>query len=266
MLDTTPTTRNEEEYARLFRAEPQSVEGKPVLVTGGTTGIGRAIAMILVANGARVLIFGRHNKELNDALGDIRAVGGGEIHGIVADSSSYDDVHRVFGEVEQRFGRLDALVCNAGIAGSSVTDTDYNEWRKVIEVDLVAYLHFAQHAAAVMKRQGEGHIVFIGSMSAESRGKGSDVYVAAKSGVRGFSDSLARSLNPEGIRVTLIEPGLVGAEMTLEKVAKEEQDEQERQLKLLRAEEIAGCVHYCLTQPKRCNVAMVQIRPTVNSD
>lgn len=255
---------DESAFKELFRAEPQSVSGKSCLVTGGTTGLGRAIAMLLVARGARVLIFGRHEKELNDALTDIRRVGGGEVFGMIADASKREEADKVFQELDRQLGGLDILVSNAGLAASSVTDTDYDEWRTVIDTNLTAYLLFSKYALERMTPKKEGHLVFIGSMSAENRSKGSDVYVATKSGVRGFSQSLAKVVNEKGIRVTLIEPGLVGAEMTEEKVPKDQQAQQERELKILRAEEIAQAVLYVLEQPKRCNVGLLQIRPTAN--
>jgi NADP-dependent 3-hydroxy acid dehydrogenase YdfG len=261
-MPQTPT--DQAAFEELFRAEPQPVEGKACLVTGGTTGLGRAIAMLLVARGARVLIFGRHEKELNDALSDIKRVGGGQIFGMVADASKREEAELIFREVDGKLGGLDILVSNAGLAASSVTDTDYDEWRTVIDTNLTAYLLFSKHAIQRMKPKKDGHLIFIGSMSAENRSKGSDVYVATKSGVRGFSQSLAKSVNADGIRVTLIEPGLVGADMTEEKVPKEKQAQQEKELKLLRAEEIAHAVLYVLEQPKRCNVGLIQIRPTAN--
>lgn len=259
---TTPIDQNA--FNELFRAEPQSVAGKSCLVTGGTTGLGRAIAMLLVARGARVLIFGRHEKELNQALADIKRVGGGQIVGITADASKREEADKIFKEVDQRLGGLDILVSNAGLAASSVTDSDYDEWRTVIDTNLTAYLLFSKFAIERMKPKKEGHLVFIGSMSAENRSKGSDVYVATKGGVRAFSQSLAKSVNSDGIRVTLIEPGLVGADMTEEKVPKDQQAQQEKELKILRAEEIAQAVLFAVEQPKRCNVGMIQIRPTAN--
>src|SRR4051812_47011387 len=146
---TTPLDQNA--FSELFRADPQSVAGKACLVTGGTTGLGRAIAMLLVARGARVLIFGRHEKELTDALSQIKRVGGGEIFGITADASKREEADKIYKEVDARLGGLDILVSNAGLAGSSVTDTDYDEWRTVIDTNLTAYLLFSKYALQRMK-------------------------------------------------------------------------------------------------------------------
>ena len=87
---------NEESFKKLFKYEPEPVAGKGIIITGGTTGIGRAIAMLLVAQGAKVLIFGRHDAELGEAIADIKRVGGGEVYGLVADTTKADDIMHVF--------------------------------------------------------------------------------------------------------------------------------------------------------------------------
>jgi len=243
--------------------EPVSVEGKPILVTGGTTGIGRAIAMLLVARGARVLTFGRDEDALNDALNDIKGVGGGEIYGLTADATKPEDVQKVFREADRRLDGLDVLINNAALGAGSVLDSDYDEWQTVVGTNLLGYMLCCKEAAERMRKKGDGHIVNIGSMSAKVREEGSDVYVATKSGIEGFTDSLAKQANKEGIRVTLIEPGLVGSDMTTDQVPKEGQAEKQEAMEMMKAGELAECVYYCITQPKRVNVALVQIRPTL---
>jgi NADP-dependent 3-hydroxy acid dehydrogenase YdfG len=109
-----------------------------------------------------------------------------------------------------------------------------------------------------MKASGKGHILFIGSMSADER-SGSPVYVATKSGIQGFTEALRKEVNKEGIKVTLIEPGSVGTDMPDK--TPEQQRKLEKENKMLKAEDIALCVYYCLTQPERCDVISVKIRP-----
>jgi NADP-dependent 3-hydroxy acid dehydrogenase YdfG len=95
-------------------------------------------------------------------------------------------------------------------------------------------------------------------MSADLSEEDSNVYVATKAAVQGFTEALRKAVNKEGIKVTLIEPGKVASDMS---GPKEEQPEKEERLEMLKAEDIAECVYYCLAQPRRCDVVSVQIRP-----
>jgi NADP-dependent 3-hydroxy acid dehydrogenase YdfG len=253
---------NEQAFKDLFKYEPDSVKGKGVVVTGGTTGLGRAIAMLLVARGANVLIFGRHQKELDAAIADIKRVGGGSVYGMVADSSKPDDVKGVFASADRDLRKVDIVINNAALAAKSILDMDIDEWKQVLDVNLLGYLLVSRQAADRFRKQKSGHLVNIGSMSAKVMEVGSDIYVATKSGIRGFTDSLAKQLNEDGIRVTLIEPGLVGSDMTLDQVKKEEQSKKQDDQEMMKAEELAHAVLYAVEQPQRCSVAVIQIRPT----
>lgn len=239
--------------------QPQDIAGKAVVITGGTTGMGRATAVLLGSRGARLLIFGRHDQELRDAMNDVKA-GGGEVHGLTADVTHHEDVQRIFRHADQKIGGVDILINNAGIAARSITGKDYPDIRYAIETDLLAYLDCAHEALPRMKAKGQGHIVNIGSMSAQVVESGADIYVAAKAGVRAFSESLRKQLSENsGIKVTLIEPGRTGADLSGK--TSQEQEQKAQAEETLKAEDIAECVLYCLTQPKRCDVVMVQIRP-----
>jgi len=239
-----------------------SLQGRHVLVTGGTTGIGRAAARLLAAAGAEVFIFGRHEPELRDALAAL-AEQGAKAGGVVADVAEKKDVQRVFREARKAFGTLDILVDNAGIAGEAVADMADDEWRYVIETNLVGAMSCARESLRWMREGEGGHIVIIGSMSAERKGADSSVYVAGKSGLRGFAESFHKEARKEGVKVTLIEPGQTGSDM--QDSSPTEQREEIREGSMLRAEDIAVAVHYCVTQPHRCDVTFMQIRPHVES-
>src|SRR3954468_9455397 len=239
-------------------SENVDIARKGILITGGTTGIGRATALLLAGQGARVFTFGRHQEELNDAMNDLRSVGG-EVFGITADVTKREDVERIFSEAERELKTIDILVNNAALAADDVTDTSFEQMEYIVRTNLLGYMACAHEAAERMKKQGFGHIVNVGSMSADVREEGSSVYVATKAGIQGFSESFRKEVNKYGIKVTLIEPGAVGTDMqpaSPRKQRKKEEDEE-----MLKAEDIAECVHYCLVQPKRCDVVVVQIRP-----
>lgn len=247
----------------LFNYQPEPVADKSILITGGTTGIGRSTAILLAAQGARVMIFGRHEKELNDAMTDLREAGG-EVHGLTADVSDPADIKRVFKEFDKQMDRLDILINNAALGYGSVMEGGYPEWEYLLKTNLLGYMAMSHEAVERMKANGWGHIVNIGSMSADVREKDSSVYVATKSGIQGFSEALRKEVNPLGIKVTLIEPGAVGTDMQSE-YSPDEQRKQIEKMEMLRAEDIAACVLYTITQPRRCDVVSLQIRPHLQS-
>lgn len=242
---------------------PSAMEGKSVVVTGGTTGIGRSLAKMLVRQGAKVLIYGRHDKELQDALADIQPNGKGQIEGMIADQADVSEVEKVFKAADEKLGGVDILVNNAAISSGKIGETNLEDMKYALDVNVLGYMACCKLAFERMKAKGDGHIVNIGSMSADAE-DGSSVYVATKSAVRGFSKSFAKEANKEGIRVTNIEPGSVGTDMS--EVGPEEQRAKQAEGKMLMAEDIAECVLYAVRQPKRCDVAFVQIRPRIEEE
>jgi NADP-dependent 3-hydroxy acid dehydrogenase YdfG len=243
----------------LFNYQLEPVADKSILITGGTTGIGRAIAILLASQGAKVMVFGRHQDDLDEALKDIRAAGG-EVLGLTADVSDPEDIQHVFQEFDRQMEKLDILINNAALGYGPITDGGYPEWEYILKTNLLGYMAMTHEAVERMKASGWGHIVNIGSMSADVREKDSSVYVATKAGIQGFSEALRKEVNPIGIKVTLIEPGAVGTDMQSQ-YSPAEQRERIGKMKMLRAEDIAACVLYTITQPKRCDVVSLQIRP-----
>lgn len=234
------------------------IADKRVLITGGTTGIGRATALLLASRGAHVLIFGRHEKELNDAMADLRNAGK-HVHGMTADAALIDDVRRVYKAVDAKLGRIDVLINNAALGAEGLADMNYEDWEYVVRSNLVGYMSCAQEAIQRMKAAKSGHIIHVGSMSADVREKDSSVYVATKSAIQGFTEALRKEVNEMGIKVSLIEPGSVGTDMQEESPA--EQREKQKRGEMLTAEDIARSIEYCLVQPPRCDVVVLQIRP-----
>ena len=247
-----------------WKFEPVSIEGKRALVTGGTTGIGRTTALLLARLGAKVLIFSRGEQNLQDALKDLDEVRDNVI-GLTADAASEDDLDVVFAAVDEKLGGLDILVNNHGLPAGGVTDSDAPEYRYVVETNLLGYLACAKRAIERMRNNSgkpKGTIVNIGSMSAKSRGPGSDVYVATKAGIRGWSEALAKQVQEQEIRVSLIEPGKIGADFRDDPNEKEQQQHEEGTL--LFSESIAESVLSILTQPAHTHIPFVQVEPLHN--
>jgi NAD(P)-dependent dehydrogenase (short-subunit alcohol dehydrogenase family) len=242
----------------LLPDDAQDLAGKAVLVTGGTTGIGRATVRLLVREGARVLTFGRDETALAGALEEVRD-GPGEVHGLTADVSRLDDVRRVFAEVDRRLGGLDVLVANAAVTGEGFEEDSLESIDQVVRTNVVGYLACAHEAVRRMKERARGHVVLVGSMSAELREEEGSTYVATKAAIQGFAESLRKTVNEQGIKVTLIEPGKVATDMVEKPEA--EMEREIGKLKMLRPEDVAGVVLYALRQPERCDIVSLQIRP-----
>lgn len=238
--------------------ELTNIAGKSIVVTGGTTGIGKATAILLASHQARVLIFGREQAPLNDALAAIKSKGG-EVIGLTADAAKREDIQRVFEIADQKFGGVDILINNAALGAGSIINTPPEEQDYIVRTNLLGYMLAAHEAIQRMRAKGEGQIVFIGSMSSEVHEAGSSLYVATKSGVSGLTQALRKEVHEMGIRISLIEPGEVGTDMDPHTV--EEQRQRQARLEELKAEDIADVVYYVLTRPKRSDIIELKIRP-----
>ncbi len=180
--------------------------GRRILVTAGASGIGRAIADLLIEHGARL-----HVCDVSDEfLADFRAAH--PRHGASrCDVSSDEDVARLFSEIGTTLGGLDALINNAGIAGPTggVEDISPADWRRCIDICLTGQFLCTHHAVPMLKAAGEGAIVNLSSAAGRFGYAFRTPYSAAKWGVIGFTQSLAKELGPAGIRVNAILPGIV---------------------------------------------------------
>ena len=243
--------------------EQPSLSGRKAIVTGGTTGIGRAIAVLLASQGVDVFVCGRDEQHLADGLARIREVGRGD--GISLDLGDDDGVAHFVDAAKSYFGgSFDIAIVNAAIPAKGITAMSASELRYAIAVDFTAYLATADAAAQVMGDFGD--IVFIGSMSAHSLGAGSSVYAGMKAGVAGFAEALRKELGPKGIKVANVEPGKTGADFQYPSFTAEEQAERINKEWMLRAEDIAVATHFVLTQPRRSVVQQVTVAPRTQED
>lgn len=249
--------------ANVADAHTESLElkGKRAVITGGTTGIGRAIAVLLASYGVKVFICGRTPEHLADALKHIREVGEGD--GINVDLAEKDGVSRFFDAAKKKLGGLDIAVINAAVPVGGLTETKPDELRYAIAADFTSYVMSAHAAREQLKDNGD--IVHIGSMSAHTLEAANTVYAGMKAGVAGFSEALRKELGPKGIRVALVEPGKTEADFHYPEISTEKQHKMIREETMLRNEDIAVGVHYLLTQPRRAVVQQLTIAPRMQA-
>lgn len=233
-----------------------SLAGKRVMLTGGTTGIGRATLAHLAAQGARLLTFGRHQPELDHAL---ESLSSGEVIGLVADSSRQEDLERVFAEMDRALGGIDMLVACAALGAQPIHEMADQEWRYVVETNLLGYLACARAAIERMERQGGGHLLFVGSISTEIKAVGESVYAATKAGIQAFAETLRKEVADKNIRVSVIQPGSVDTDM--QQCSQEEKAQAVARQEMLHAEEIAEAIAFVLTRSPACDVVNLRIEP-----
>lgn len=230
---------------------------KKVLITGGTTGIGREITLLLARLGAHCVICGRNQEPLDETIEAVRVLGPDvKCTGIVADLAKDEDIQRVFERADRDLGGLDVLINNAALPYGSILEGSYSDWDYLLKSNLLSYIACTNYA---IKRMKQGQIVNIGSMSADVRETGSSLYVASKSAIQGYSEALRKELNPKGIKVILVEPGATDTDM--QEFSKDEKLEKIRKLEMLKAEDVALIVAFTLIQPQRSDIVRVQIRP-----
>lgn len=190
------------------------LEGKGAIVTGGSLGIGTAIALTLAREGCNVAInYRRHDTEAKEVVRKIEEMGRKGM-AIKADVSSYDDAQNMVQTVVKEFGKLDIMVCNAGINWDGVIwKMSEKQWDAVINVNLKGYFNYNKAAAMVFKDQKGGKIVNVASING-LRGKfGQANYAAAKGGEIAMSKTLARELGKFNVNVNVVAPGMVMTDM-----------------------------------------------------
>ena len=193
---------------------PVSLKDKVALVTGGSRGIGKAIATRLADAGAHVLLTARTSEAAENVAAEIRD-SGGDARGIVLDVSDYDAVEKGMAELLADYARIAILVNNAGITSDNLLlRMKREDWDRVLQTNLSGVYRLCREVVPSMVRARYGRIVNITSVVAGLGNPGQTNYAAAKAGIEGFTRSLARELASRAISVNCIAPGFVDTDMT----------------------------------------------------
>ncbi|MEN5055537.1 SDR family oxidoreductase [Sphingobacterium kitahiroshimense] len=233
-----------------------------VFLTGGTAGIGRATALLLIENGYDVFIIGRDENKFKDLMDSYEALENspGNLEGKLVDVTDEQALKNLWNDYVQQYGCPDILINNVGIPYQSVTENEEVSMEYLVKTNLWSYMWLSGQAGkSMMEHKIEGDIINVGSMSASAREEGSSAYVATKAGIQGFSESFRKEMNPHNIRVSLVEPGSVGTDM--QPTTPAEEHELQQKMEMLKAEDIAKTLLFILKQPKRVNIAEVTVKP-----
>jgi NAD(P)-dependent dehydrogenase (short-subunit alcohol dehydrogenase family) len=227
------------------------------IVTGGTRGIGHAIARAILERGGQVLISGRDPGRLDRAVHQLEGEtsGAGRVAGMVSDVRQRPQVEALVAEAVRRFGGLDTLVNNAGVgAFTDVADTTDEDWHRVLDTNLTGPFLCSRAVIPVFRQGGGGWIVNIASLAGRNAFPGGGVYCASKAALVSFSESLMQEVRFDNIRVTAIMPGSVSTEFSAR--SRDEDDSWK-----LTPEDVALAVMNVLEHPSRSLPSKVELRP-----
>lgn len=235
------------------------------LVTGASSGIGRAVARALAGNGMRVAIAARRGERLEALAGELRAAGA-TVLAVPTDVRDEGGILELFRRVRSELGGVDVMINNAGLGRRApLLSATAEPWREMLEVNVLGLCICTREAVRDMHaRGGEGHVIHLSSMAAHRVPPGSGVYAATKFAVRALTEALRQELREAGssVRVTAVSPGLVETEFAAVYNQSEEAARKTYgRLKVLEAEDVAAAVLYALSQPPHVQVHDVLLRP-----
>ena len=243
-----------------------SLSNKVAAITGATSGIGAATAQLLAQAGAAVALAGRRADRLDELAQRIEGAGGKAL-AVPTDVTQEAEARGFVETAHSELGGLDILVNNAGVMLlGPVQDADLDEWRRMVEVNLLGVLYCTHAALPLMRDSGGGDIVNVSSVAGRQANLGSAVYNMTKFGVNGFSEGLRQEALHIGVRVSLVEPGMVETELldhNRNPVVLQAAEKMREQVGTpLSADDIARTVLFIVSQPPHVGVNEVLIRPS----
>ncbi len=241
------------------------LDGQVAIVTGGGTGIGRATAVALAAEGCRVALVGRRPEPLQETVDELAAAGHISL-ALPADVADWSAAGDVVGRVVQDWGRIDVLINNAGlnVPRRDVLSVSAEDWTTVLEVNLTGTFLFTQATLPHMRAQGAGTVINVSSMAGHrASALTGPAYSAAKAGVISFTDSLNLTERAHGIRACAVCPGEVATPI-LDK--RPQPPSAQARAAMLQPEDLAQTFLLIATLPQRATIELLTIYPTVQRD
>ncbi|PSO82234.1 MAG: beta-ketoacyl-ACP reductase [Cyanobacteria bacterium QS_6_48_18] len=227
----------------------QRLRDRVAIITGASRGIGRAVALALAAEGAKVVInYARSSEAAEEVVGEITKAGG-EAYAIQADVSQAEQVDELIKQTQSKLARIDIVVNNAGITRDTLLlRMKPEDWQAVINLNLTGVFLCTQAVSKLMLKQRSGRIINLASVAGVMGNPGQVNYSAAKAGVIGLTKTVAKELAPRGITVNAVAPGFITTDMT----SNLESEEILNHIPLARygqPEEVAGMVRFLASDP-----------------
>jgi len=241
-----------------------NIEGKVVVITGASSGLGEATARLLSAEGASVVLGARRADRI-DALAKELTQSGGKAIAVPTDVTDHAQVKRLVDAAVQTYGRVDVLINNAGLMPHSPLERlKIEDWDQMIDVNLRGVLYGIAAALPHMTAQKSGHIINVSSVAGHKVRPGSAVYAATKTAVRVISEGLRQEVKPYNIRTTIISPGAIATEL-IDSITEPDIAENARKMVqdiAIDATAFARTVAFAISQPDDVDINEILFRPT----
>jgi NADP-dependent 3-hydroxy acid dehydrogenase YdfG len=241
----------------------QNIEGKIVVITGASSGLGAAAARLLSEQGAAVVLGARRADRIQ-ALADELNRNGGKALAIATDVTRREQVQALVDGAVQAFGRIDVLINNAGLMPSSLLERRrVEDWDRMVDVNLKGVLYGVAAALPPMQARKSGHIINVSSVAGHKVGPGGAVYSATKHAVRALSEGLRQEVKPYNIRTTIISPGAVATELP-DSITEPETAAYVKTVyeSAIPADSFARVVSFAISQPDDVDINEILFRPT----
>jgi NADP-dependent 3-hydroxy acid dehydrogenase YdfG len=241
-----------------------NIEGKVVVITGASSGLGEATARLLSAEGAHVVLGARRADRLKSLMDELTGRGGKAI-AVSTDVTQRDQVKKLVDAAVQAYGRIDVMINNAGLMPQAPLERlKIDEWDRMIDVNIKGVLYGIAAALPHMQRKKAGHFINVSSVAGHKVGPGFAVYAATKHAVRALSEGLRQEVKPYNIRTTVISPGAVATELPngVTDPAAAERIHKFYAEVAIPAESFARTVAFAMSQPDEVDVNEVVFRPT----
>jgi NADP-dependent 3-hydroxy acid dehydrogenase YdfG len=241
----------------------ENIEGKVIVITGASSGLGEAAAKMLVAEGAVVVLGARRSDRIEALADELNKTG--KALAVTTDVANHSQVKNLVDKAVEHFGKVDVIINNAGLMPQSMLDKlKIDEWDRMIDVNIKGVLYGIAAVLPYMEAQKSGHIINVSSVAGHKVRAGGTVYSATKHAVRVITEGLRQEVKPYNIRTTIISPGAVDTELpnTISDPEVAERINQFYKDLAIPADTFARAVVYAISQPDYLDINEILFRPT----
>jgi serine 3-dehydrogenase len=245
------------------------MNGKTVLITGASAGIGRACAEVFAEAGAKVIISARRLDKIDELAAELIDKYTTEVLAVQCDVRNYAEVEEAFGDLPEEWSEIDVLINNAGLARGleKVHEGVLRNWEEMIDTNVKGLLYVSRVILPAMVSRGKGDVINIGSIAGHEVYPGGNVYCGSKHAERAISKGMTIDLNGTGVRVTSIDPGMVETEFSLVRFHGDEEKAENvyKGFDPLTGRDVAEIALFCATRPPHVNLQSILVTPTAQA-